>query len=299
MNDQAGALRQMIQNIKQQRQREPGEGARVVAVTSGKGGVGKTSFAVNMALALGKKGLRVIILDADFGLSNVDVMMGVTPTYDLSHVISNKLDIRDALCDGPYGVRFVSGGSGMHELINLSQHQLGALMENLLQLEDLADVILLDTGAGITRHVMQIISSAREIVVVTTPEPTSIMDSYALIKTIATDSEDHPRIRLVINRADNEAEAEDTLKKVAGVVRLYLKVELEALGYVLSDPAVARAVRLQRPFVISAPQCAAARNIESIAWKFMGIEPAHKGGLKAFLTRFIKFDSQKDNMTND
>ncbi len=285
MNDQAGALRQMIQNIKKQRTREPGTGARVVAVTSGKGGVGKTNFSVNLALVLGKKGMRVLILDADFGLSNVDVIMGVTPAYDLSHVISHTMDIREALCDGPYGVRFISGGSGVQDLIHLGERQLDTLMDNLMQLDDLADVIILDTGAGITQHILQIIGAAQEVVVVTTPEPTSIMDSYALIKTVTAASETAPRIRMVVNRADSEAEANDTLKKVAGVVRLYLQVEIEELGYLQNDPAVARAVRLQRPFVLSYPQCAASRNMETVARRFMDMEPEEKSGLRLFLSR--------------
>jgi flagellar biosynthesis protein FlhG len=285
MNDQAGALRQIIANIRGQRTRAPGAGARVVVVTSGKGGVGKTNIAVNLALALSRKGLRVLIFDADFGLANVDVILGVTPAYDLAHVVRHRGDIRDAVCDGPYGVRFISGGSGVHELIRLSAGQLAVLMDNLLQLDDMADVVLLDTGAGVSDHILSMVGAAQEVVVVTTPEPTSIMDAYALIKFLTARAEGGPRVRLVVNRADSEGEAADTLRKVAAVVRLYLRTEIEELGFVLSDPAVSKAVRLQRPFVLSFPQSAAARNIETLAWRFMGTEPERRPGLRAFFTR--------------
>ncbi|MDR0381823.1 MAG: MinD/ParA family protein [Oscillospiraceae bacterium] len=285
MNDQAGALRQIVANIKGQRARAPGTGARVVVVTSGKGGVGKTNVTVNLALALSRKGLRVLIFDADFGLANVDVVLGVTPAYDLAHVVRYRGDIRDAVCDGPYGVRFISGGSGVRELIRLSAARLAELLDNLLQLDDMADVVLLDTGAGVSDHILSMVGAAQEVVVVTTPEPTSIMDAYALIKFLTERAESGPRVRLVVNRADSEGEAADTLRKVAAVVRLYLRTEIEEMGFILSDPAVSRAVRLQRPFVLSFPQSAAARNIETLAWRFMGTEPERRPGLRAFFTR--------------
>lgn len=286
MNDQAGALRRIISNIKSQRTREPGTGPRLVAVTSGKGGVGKTNFTVNLALALCKKGLRVLIFDADFGLANVDVILGVTPRYDLSYVVQHQKDIKEIICDGPYGVRFVSGGSGVRDLITLNEFQLSSLMDNLLQLEDMADVILFDTGAGISANILRMVSAAQEAIVISTPEPTSIMDAYALIKTISGEA-DCPRVRLVVNRADNETEGTDTLKKLSAVVRLYLKTEIEEMGYIVNDAAVPKAVRAQRPFVLSFPQSAATRCMETLAWRFMDREPEAPKGLRAFFLRVI------------
>lgn len=289
MNDQASALRQIVQTIKHQRPRRSGEGARVVCVTSGKGGVGKTSFTVNLAIALSKKGLRTLVVDADFGLANVDVMMGVTPVLDFSHVINYQKDIMDVIFDAPGGVKIISGGSGVAELMNLSETQLANMVENLLSLDDIADVILFDTGAGVNQNIMRIITSSDEVIVITTPEPTAIMDAYALVKAVSK-SETTARIRLVVNRAESAAEGEDTLAKFAGVVRLYLKIELETLGYVLADPSVSKAVRLQHPFMLSFPKSQAARSMEAITWKFMNLEPEadRKNGLRGFLNNLIR-----------
>ncbi len=289
MNDQASALRQIVQSIKHQRPRRLGEGARVVCVTSGKGGVGKTSFTVNLAIALSKKGLRTLIVDADFGLANVDVMMGITPGLDLSHVISYQKDIMDVIFDAPGGVKIISGGSGVVELMNLSETQLANMVENLLSLDDIADVILFDTGAGVNQNIMRIITSSDEVIVITTPEPTAIMDAYALVKSVSN-SDSPARMRLVVNKAESAAEGEDTLAKFLGVVRLYLKIDLEPLGYVLSDPAASKAVRLQHPFMLSFPKSQAARDMEAITWRFMNLEPEsdRKSGLRGFLNNLIR-----------
>lgn len=287
MNDQASALRQIVQNIKNQRSRLPDEGARVVCVTSGKGGVGKTNFAVNLAISLSKKGLRTLIIDSDFGLANVDVVMGVNPEFDLSHVVNFKKEIKDVIFDGPNGVRIVSGGSGVFELLTLPETRLASIVDNLLALEDLADVIIFDTGAGVNANVLKLISSSQETIVVTTPEPTAIMDAYALIKTVLQDQQD-VRMRLVVNKAENIIEAEDALSKFSAVVRLYLQAEMEPLGYILSDSSVSKAVRLQRPFVLSFPKSVAAKNMETITWKFMNLDAVpDKQGLRGFLDRFI------------
>ena len=288
MNDQASALRQIVQNIKGQRVRTPGDGARIVAVTSGKGGVGKTNFTVNLAIALSRKGLRVIVIDCDFGLSNVDVIMGMTAPFDLSHVVHFQKDIREVIAEGPNGVRFIAGGSGVQELLNLNDAQLARLIDNLAHLENTADIILLDTGAGISSGVLRVLMAAQEVVVVTTPEPTSMMDAYALIKTLVSSGGDS-KMRLVVNRADSIAEAQETLSKFASVVRLYLHLEMEELGYVLFDSTVSRAVKSQTPFIIGFPKSTAARNIESITWKLMDIKPETTGsGFRQFLTRLVK-----------
>lgn len=287
MNDQASALRQIVQNIKKQRARAPGEGARVVCVTSGKGGVGKTSFTVNLAISLAKKGLRVLIVDADFGLANVDVVMGVTPRYDLSHVIRHEVDIKEAIVEGPGGVRIVSGGSGVLDLLNLTETQLSNVIDKLFKMEDAADVILFDTGAGVNPNILRLIESSEEVIVITTPEPTAIMDAYALVKTVRGHGSE-AKIRLVVNRAESVAEAEDTMAKFAAVVRLYLQVEVEEFGHVLADPVVSRAVRLQRPFVMSFPKSQAARDIDAITWRFMNVQPEGESkGLKGFLNNLM------------
>lgn len=288
MNDQASALRQIVNNIKQQRTRQPGSGARVVTVTSGKGGVGKTNFTVNFAIALSKKGLRVLIIDADFGLSNVDVVMGVTPERDLTWVINNQGEIKDVIMEGPNGVRFISGGSGVYDLLYLSENQISSLVDKLLKIEDLADVIIFDTGAGISHNILRLIEASHEVIIITTPEPTAIMDAYALVKAVAAGNKS-ARLRLVVNRADSVNDAEDALAKFSAVVSQYLKTDLDILGYVLSDPIVGKAVRTQRPFVISSPRSVPSRNIDVIAWKFLDMVPEESGlTFRSFLNRFLQ-----------
>ena len=285
MKDQASALRQIVDNLKKQRTREPGQGARVLCVTSGKGGVGKTSISVNLGISLAKKGLRVLLVDADFGLSNIDVMLGVSPPYDLSYVLRGQKRVRDVLAEGPGGILFVSGGSGMNELLNMSEIQLAAIIDNLLLLEDTADIILFDTGAGVNPLIMRMVRASAETVIVTTPEPTAIMDAYALVKSITKYSPEC-ELRLIINRAESVSEAEMTLQKFMSVVRLYQKLEIDPLGYVLSDPAVSRGVRIQQPFVLSYPRSAATRNIEAIAWNLLDREPeSRENGLQAFFSK--------------
>lgn len=291
MSDQASALRQIVSNIKHQRKRPPDQGARVVTVTSGKGGVGKTNFAVNFAMALAKKGLRVLIVDADFGLANVDVIMGVTPERDLTWITNEQGELKDVIAEGLGGVSIISGGSGVYDLLNLSEIQLGDVIEKLLKLEDLADVIIFDTGAGVSNNILKLIEASHEVILITTPEPTAIMDAYALVKSIVTRSRGS-RLRLVVNRAESVVDAEDALGKFLTVVSQYLKTEVEILGYVLNDPAVGKAVRVQNPFFLQYPRSTASRNIDSIAWKFLDLNPSEQGlTFKSFLNRFLRGES--------
>jgi flagellar biosynthesis protein FlhG len=242
---------------------------------------------VNFAIALSKKGLRVLIIDADFGLSNVDVVMGVTPKYNLTWVINNNGDIKDVITDGPNGVRFISGGSGVYDLLNLTPAQISTLIDKLFKIEDLADVIIFDTGAGISNNILRLIESSHEVIVVTTPEPTSIMDAYALLKSIGAGNK-QARIRLVMNKAESMDDAEKSLTTFSGVVLQYLKLKLETLGYVLNDPIVGKSVRLQVPFVISSPRSAPARNIDGIAWRFLDVMPTETGlTFKTFMNKFL------------
>jgi flagellar biosynthesis protein FlhG len=292
VRDQASALRQIVDNLKKQRMREPGQGARVLCITSGKGGVGKTSISVNLGISLAMKGLRILLIDADFGLSNIDVMMGVSPPYDLSYVLRGQKRIKDVLTEGPGGVTFVSGGSGMTELLNMSEIQLEAIIDNLLLLEDTADIIIFDTGAGVNPLIMRMIHASAETIVVTTPEPTAIMDAYALVKSVAKYAPDS-ELRLIVNRAESVAEAEETLQKFMTVVRLYQKTEIDPLGYLLNDPAVSRGVRIQQPFVLSYPRSTATRNIEAIAWNLLDRKAETKeSGLRHFLSKVFRKGEQ-------
>ena len=215
--DQAETLRNII---KLQNQRTV-INARVITVTSGKGGVGKSNTSINLALQFHKMGKKVIILDADFGLANVEVMFGVIPKYNMGDLIFNGMDIKDIITEGPEGVGFISGGSGIAKLVNLDKDQVKNLVGKLSQLEEFADVIIIDTGAGISPAVMEFILASPETVLVTTPEPTSITDSYALLKALSmTDSYDSSvnKVKMLANRVSNEKEGRNLYEKLNSVV---------------------------------------------------------------------------------
>ncbi len=263
-----------------------GKRARLVAVASGKGGVGKTMFSVNLSLALQQRGERVLLIDADFGLANIDIMLGVTPRCNLSHVVKNRADIRQAVTTSHLGIQFVSGGSGVDELMNLNEEQMAHIMDSFLTLEDLADTILFDLGAGAGDRVLQVIAACGEVIVVTTPEPTAILDAYALIKTIARSGAD-VSVRLVVNRAETGREGQETMTSFIGVVSKYIKMDVTPLGSIAHDPVVSRCIKEQTPLLIAHPRSAPALQIGQIADTYLQRAQTDKPatGLLGFLQR--------------
>lgn len=294
MKDQAERLREIISSIKNYKEDEKNTvlltekpGSRVIAITSGKGGVGKTNFTVNLGIKFAKMGLRVVIIDADLGLANVDVVMGKMSKYNLSDVINSNRDILEILEEGYEGVRFVSGGSGVQELVKLNKTQLVDLLMKLGKLDEEADVILIDTGAGLSENVISFVHAAREVILLTTPEPTSITDAYALIKTI-TGRDKTKNIKVVVNRADNAAEAFNILDKLNVVTQKFLGVKLHKLGYILNDACVTKAVKIQQPFVISFNRSEAAKNMDDIALTLMDnkeLSSSSVSGIKIFINK--------------
>jgi flagellar biosynthesis protein FlhG len=300
MKDQADKLRQIIDNLKIKQSVSPvltvetlkKKTAKVITVTSGKGGVGKTNVTINLAIALSELGLRVIIIDADFGLANIDVLFGIMPKFTLVDVINGKKNILEVLSDGPRNIRFVSGGSGVEELVKLEKEKLEAFMENIGLLDKLADVVLIDTGAGLSDTVMSFVMAADEILLVTTPEPTSITDAYALVKMVS--NRDKSRvIRVLVNRADDVHEANDILNKLSIVAEKFLSIKLQPLGYLLQDEMVIKAVKMQQPFLLSFPKSAAARLIREVSRKLLdekdGEEATENKGIKGFVNRLVHF----------
>ena len=276
MNDQAQRLRDMINTMKKQRIYESNkdekieaetmeEGhARVITITSGKGGVGKTNFTINLGLALRKLGYRVTILDADLGLANIDVIVGMIPKYTLAHVIRNEKSIEEVIVEGPEGIKIVSGGSGLSELVNLSEEQLSNLVYSLKVLGKSADFLLIDTGAGINNSVMSFVHATNEIVLVTTPEPTSITDAYAMIKNIVSHDKDK-KIRLLINRIENNQEGAAIFEKLNTASQRFLNVSLEKLGYLYDDIIVSKSVKSQVPFICNYPNSLVSQGVLAIA----------------------------------
>jgi flagellar biosynthesis protein FlhG len=240
-----------------------GPAARVIAVTSGKGGVGKTSLAVNLGVAAAALRKRVVLIDLDLGLANADVILGATPRATLAHVLAGTSDAADALV-AAHGIHLLAGASGIERFANLDPAGRERLRECLERLHRRADLILIDTGAGISRNVIEFAAAADEAIVVTTPEPTALVDAYATIKMLGREAH-APRIRLVVNQALDREEAHRISTGVVEVARRFLKVGVERLGYVVKDDAVSRSVRVRGPVVVCEPRSSAAACIRNLS----------------------------------
>lgn len=269
--DQAQKLRDIVKDAREEEVLNSTyiKDSRVITVSSGKGGVGKTNFTVNLGIALSKQGKRVTIIDADLGLANVDVILGIIPKYTLSHIIKNEKSIDEIMLEGPHGLKVISGGSGMLDLVNLKEDQIESLIHSFDKLNDISDYILIDTGAGLNTSVLSFIKAASDVVVVITPDPTSITDAYALIKNI---SEEEKHINLVINRVESSKEGAEVYGKLERAAKKFLHINLNNLGYVYEDNNVKKSVRLQRPFAIEYPNSIATKGIEMIAYNLINKE---------------------------
>ena len=268
--------------------------AKVITVTSGKGGVGKSSVSINLAIQLKKRGREVIIFDADFGLANIEVMFGAVPKYNLSDVVFRGKSIREVIVSGPMDNGCASGGSGINGLGNMTRDQVMFLVEKLEELESMADILIIDTGAGISDSVMEFLLSSQDILLVTTPEPTSITDSYALLKTLNARAEDNAKnlsVKLVANRVADEAEASNLYYKLNGVINRFLDLKLEYLGMVPWDQNMSKSVMQQKPISIAYPSSAGALAVEKIAAELLGQkmeETEEKKGLAAAFAKMFK-----------
>lgn len=289
MADQAEKLRNIIKAQSQPRR----QAARVITVTSGKGGVGKSNTAINLAIQFRKMDQKVIILDADFGLANIEIMFGTVPKYNLYDLIYQGKNIRDIITWGPMDVGFISGGSGIVGMANLSQDYLNYIIQNLVELDSMADVIIVDTGAGISNAVLEFLVASNEILLVTTPEPTSITDSYSLLKALNRHSRFKPEytsINVLANKVKNEEEGSMLYHKLNTVVSRYLKLPIEYLGYIPQDEQLSRAVMQQTPISIQNTSARSALAYRGIARKLMNVEeesPKVKHGMMAFFSHIL------------
>jgi len=261
--DQAERLRKMVSE-----QTTPRRISRVITVTSGKGGVGKSNISVNLAIALSRLGNRVIIFDADFGLANVEVMLGIRPGYNLADLMFKGKSLSDIITVGPENIGFISGGSGIQELTNLTRDQIIYLIQKLVELDEKADIIIIDTGAGISDSVMEFIAASTEVLLVATPEPTSLTDAYALLKALnrRTDiSVQDMVIKMVANRVDSQEEGKELYNKLNLVVSKFLDIKLDFLGAVIKDDCVSKAVMKQKPAIILYPNSQFAKSVSAFA----------------------------------
>jgi flagellar biosynthesis protein FlhG len=250
-----------------------------VAVTSGKGGVGKTNVVVNLAVALARLRNRVAILDADFGLGNVDVMLGLTPPHHLGHLLTGDKELADVLVEGPYGIQLLPASSGLRELTALSARQWQRLNDSLDELTDDADFLLIDTGAGISNNVIDMITGADRVMVVTTQEPTSVVDAYAMVK-ILTATNPGKELGLLVNGARDQSEADLVFRQLDVAATRFLHRRLKSYGFVPQDPAVREAVLMQRSVVAHAPQAPASQSFRRLASRIASMAPLGGPGLR-------------------
>ena len=296
--DQAEQLRRLVN-----KQGRPQTAARVITVTSGKGGVGKSSIAVNLAIQMRRMGKRVIIFDADFGLANIEVMLGVRPQYNLADLMFRGKTLTEIITEGPEGIGFISGGSGIQELTKMTKEQVISLTGKLVELDAMADVIIVDTGAGIADNVLEFVTACNEVLLVATTEPTSITDAYALLKALnrrAGFSRERTSIKMISNRVSSEAEGKNLFEKMSIVVDKFLNIQPELLGMIPQDDQMSKAVMLQKPITVAYPNSAAAKALETIAYKLCNEqEPETKKGITGLFsdlirTRFKKARSKKE-----
>lgn len=250
---------------------------RVLSVTSGKGGVGKTSLVANLAVSFARRGRKVLLIDADLGLANVDILFGLAPRANIQHLLSGEREIDDILVEGPGGIRILPASSGIYELTHLSSEQRILLLSHLDSLEDRFDIVLIDTGAGIASNVMYFNAAAQEVFVVVTPDNTSIADAYALIK-VLTRNFGEKRFQILLNMAQNEFEAVNTFRKIERAAGKFLELSLAYAGFIPRDDHVRQAANLQKPVVLEFPASSAARSLRFVAEEILRGAPG--GGMK-------------------
>lgn len=295
--DQAARLRKLVAEVRAgkagARITDSLVPTRVVAITSGKGGVGKTSVTINLALALAQRKQRVAILDADLGLANVDIAMGLLPRFNLMHVITGEKTLEEIIVEGPLGVAVIASGSGIRELANLADGDRGRLLASLEGLKAKYDFLLIDTSAGLGRNVLGFVLAADEIIVVTTPEPTALLDAYSMVKVVFQENKD-AQIKLVVNMVRDEAEAREVADKMAILVHRFLGAVVEPAAWIPRDNAVGEAIREQTPLLMLYPNSAATRCIQALAGRLAsGRAQGAKSDLRGFFSRVMDLIRRK------
>jgi len=277
--DQAAGLRRMIQP----------NPVKVIAVTSGKGGVGKTNVSVNLAVAMSDAGKRVMLMDADLGLANVDVLLGLHPEWNLSHVINGERTLEEIILDGPSGIMVVPAASGVKRLAELSTLENAGLIQAFSELNHDVDTLIIDTAAGINESVTSFSRAAQGVVVVVCDEPASITDAYALIKVLSLDY-DIQHFRVLANQVNSAQEGRDLFNKISRVTDRYLDVTLEFIGVVPHDDYLRKAVRKQRAVVQAYPRSRSAVAFKNLAQKTdkWPVPCAAGGHLEFFIERLIQ-----------
>ncbi len=280
MNDQAAQLRKRVYQNETK--------TRIIAIASGKGGVGKSNISVNLGIALQEIGKKVLLLDADLGMANLDILLGLTSNNNLSHVLKGKCKFEDAVLEGPGEIDILPGTTGVDDLINISSTEIRRLIEASSHMEHNYDIILLDIGAGLHYSVTNFILACQEAVIVLTPEPTAIMDAYSLIKYLSNKNY-QGKIKILINQITSSKEGKDVSNRMQKVIKQYLQQEIELLGLIPFDESVRSSVKKQVPFLILYPGSEAAGSIKKIAAKMIDKddEEIESPGMKGFIYKIV------------
>ncbi len=280
MEEQANELRALMES-------ERAHKTRIIAITSGKGGVGKTNIAVNMAIAYAELGKRVILIDGDMGMANVNVLLNIVPRYNLMQVINHQKKMSEIILDTEFGLKFIAGANGFSKIANLSVEELEYFTKEFASLAN-ADIIIIDTGAGIANNVLQFVAAADEVYVVTTPEPTAITDAYGIIKIISTELNNREvNIKLLVNRVHSADEGKRISERIITIVGQFLNYKVDYIGFVYDDPVVQTAVIRQKPFMVVNPTSRPSVCIKHIVGRIEKTDDANAAGVSNFLKKFV------------
>ena len=279
MEDQAQELKEMMSNNRK---------TRIIAITSGKGGVGKSNLSVNMAIAYAQQGKKVILIDGDLGMANVNVLMNIVPQYNLMQVINKQKTMQEIITDTEFGIKFIAGANGFSKIANLTVDELDYFAKQFSMLGN-ADIIIIDTGAGIANNVLQFVAAADEVYVVTTPEPTAITDAYGIIKIITTELVDREtNIKLLVNRVHSADEGKRISERIINIAAKFLNYKVDYIGFVYDDPVVQASVIRQKPFIVVNPTSKPAQCIKHIVGRIEKSDNGNSEGVTSFLKKFLR-----------
>ncbi|MBQ4378600.1 MAG: MinD/ParA family protein [Treponema sp.] len=277
MEDQAQELKRMMKSK-----------TRIIAITSGKGGVGKSNLSVNMAIAYAQQGKKVMLIDGDLGMANVNILMNIVPQYNLMHVIQKQKTMQEIINETEFGIKFIAGANGFSKIANLTVEELDDFAKQFATLGNY-DIIIIDTGAGIANNVLQFVSAADEVYVVTTPEPTAITDAYGIIKIITTELVDREmNIKLLVNRVHSSEEGKRISERIINIVGQFLNKKVDYIGFVYDDPVVQASVIRQKPFIIVNPTSKPAQCIKHIVGRIEKNDDGTSEGVTSFLKKFLR-----------
>lgn len=287
MEDQAQELKMLMRENYSERVVPPQRKTKIIAITSGKGGVGKTNIATNLGIAYANMGKKVIVIDADLGLANVNVMLNIIPQYNLYHVIKRQKSMADIIIPTNYGIKLIAGASGFSKIANMTEEERTAFIKEMYTLAE-ADIIIIDTSAGVSKNVISFLVAADEVIVVTTAEPTAITDAYGIIKIIATEIDNIDiNLKLIVNRVNNSGDGKKIADRMVQIASQFLNLKIEYLGFIYNDSAVEQAVLKQTPFYVSAPKSKASACIRHIVYRLEKTGYDENGGLVNFIKKLF------------